>query len=358
MDDEQQRRPSGNSVAHAFGNALARQWAAQLPRPLTGGFLTTLYAVRQLASADGRLRYERDGAAITLAQISAASRCDLKDTRTYLAAAVAAGVLAIVEDGHGQGRTRGRAVMYALLLCPTPDWERAAGLVWIAQQEKKEKRAAAAARKAARSAGGSGDSAPTPDTATSGDSPPTSQAPTSGDSPPRSGEQGWGDSAPTQVGGQSPEGVGAQSPHHPGSTHVLPHEMAGVVPQLQDVRGPASETQIPQQPEKHRRCAGGCGQPVIRSDRMVCTGCERRAQQAREQPSVPVQGAFMISLPSGTPPAPRSAPRAAQGSWPQVDPFAPLRTCECGRAYRATTPGGGCPDCLDAADREHTAGTG
>ncbi|WP_435969332.1 hypothetical protein [Streptomyces sp. Qhu_M48] len=359
MDDEQQTRPTGGSVPHAWGNALARQWAAQMPRPLTGGFLTTLYAVRQLASADGRLRYERDGAAITLPQIATASRCDLKDVRVYLTAAVAAGVLAIVEDGHGQGRTRGRAVMYALLLSPSPDWERAAGLVWIAQQEKKEKRAAAAARKAAQAAATSGDSAPTSDAATSGDSPPTSEGSTSGDSAPRSAEEGWGDSAPTQVGGQSPEGVGAQCPDHPGSTHVLPHDVAEVVPQLQDVRGPASETTIPQQPDKahHRRCAGGCGQPVIRSGRMLCTGCERRAQQPPQQPSGPIQGAFMISMPSGTPPAPRSAPQAPQGAWPQVDPFAPLRTCECGRTYRAVSAGG-CPDCLDAADRERTTGTG
>lgn len=331
MDDEQQRRPSGSSVAHAYGNALARQWAPAMPRPLTGGFLTTLYALRTLASADGRLRYERDGAAITLAQIAAACRSDQKDVRLYLQAAVAAGVLAVVEDGHGQGKTRGRAVMYALLLCPTPDWERAAGLVWIAQQQKKERRAAAAARKAAQAAEGSGDSAPTPGTDTSGDSAPTSQGSTSGDSAPRSAEEGWGDSAPTQVGGQSPEGVGAQCPDHPGSTQVLPHEVAEVVPQLQDAhgRGPASDKTIPQQPEKpHRRCAGGCGQPVIRSDRMVCTGCERRAQQARGESSGPIQGAFMIPLPSGAPTAPRNAPRDSQGSRPHADPFAPLRTCE------------------------------
>ncbi|MFE9737316.1 hypothetical protein [Streptomyces sp. NPDC006477] len=358
MDDEQQRRPSGSSAAHAFGNELARRWARDLPRPLTGGFLTLLYALRTLASADGRLRYERDGAAITLAQIAAACRSDLKDTRVYLQAAVAAGVVAVVEDGHGKGKTRGRAVMYALLLCPAPDWERAAGLVWIAQQQKKERRAAAAARKAAQAAEGSGDSAPTSDAATSGDSPPTSQGSTSGDSAPRSTDEGWGDSAPTQVGGQSPEGVGGQCPDHPGSTQVLPHEMAEVVPQLQDAHGPASETTIPQQPDKpHRRCAGGCGQRVIRSDRMLCAGCERRAQQARQQLSGPVQGAFMISLPSGAPPAPRSATRAPQGSWPQADAFAPLRACDCGREYRAQTPGR-CPDCLDAAERERTAGTG
>ncbi|MFE2556649.1 hypothetical protein ACFXGT_11525 [Streptomyces sp. NPDC059352] len=358
MDDEQTRAP-GSSAAHAFGNVLARQWATQMPRPLTGGFLTLLYALRTLASADGRLRYERDGAAITLAQIAAACRSDLKDTRLYLQAAVAAGVLTVVEDGHGQGKTRGRAVMYALLLCPAPDWERAAGLVWIAQQQKKERRAAAVARKAAQAAEGtSGDSAPTPDTRTSGDSAPTPEGSTSGDSAPRSAVEGSGDSAPTQVGGQSPEEVGGQCPDHPGSTQVKPHEMAEVVPQPQDAHGHASDKTIPQQSEKpHRRCAGGCGQRVIRSDRMLCAGCERRAQKARQEPSAPVQGTFMISVPSGAPPLPRGTSRAPQGSWPQADAFAPLRTCDCGRKYRAQTPGR-CPDCLDAAERERTTGTG
>ncbi|MET9952370.1 hypothetical protein ABZ135_12585 [Streptomyces sp. NPDC006339] len=350
MDVEQP--PRTGSVAHAFGNALARQWASVLPRPLTGGFLTTLYALRALASADGRLRYERDGAAITIQQIAKACRSDQKDVRTYLTAAVAAGVVAIVEDGHGKGRTRGRAVMYALLLCPNPDWERAAGIVWIAQQKKKEQRAAAAARKAAAAARGSGDSAPTPDDDTSGDSAPTSDRSTSGDSAPRSDGDGSGDSAPTQVGGQCPEGVGGQCPDHPGSTHELPHEVAEVVPQPQDGRGRAREEARFEQSEKHRRCAAGCGQPVIRLDRILCTGCERRAQK----PSTPgpVQGAFMISLPpaSGALPSPRDAARPPQA---EPDPFAPQRTCDCGRKYRAAAPGR-CRDCIEAAARDRATG--
>ncbi|MER8042728.1 helix-turn-helix domain-containing protein [Streptomyces sp. NPDC094032] len=128
-------------------------------------------------------------------------------------------------------------------------------------------------------------------------------------------------------------------------------------PQPQDARGRASEETIPQpqpqpQPEEHRRCADGCGQPVIRPDRTVCTGCERRAQNTSTGPVVPVQGAFLMVMPSsGTPDAP-SAPRAPHA---RTDPFAPLRTCGCGRDYRAPEPGR-CDDCL-AAEREYTAGT-
>ncbi|BAU83321.1 hypothetical protein SLA_2394 [Streptomyces laurentii] len=347
MDVEQ--HPRTGSVPHTFGNMLARQWAPALPRQLTGGFLTLLYAMRALASADGRLRYERDGKAITIQQIAKACRSDQKDVRDYLRAAIAAGVVGIVADPRGSGQTLGRATTYTLLLCPAPDWERAAGIVWVAQQVKAEKRAARAARKAAA------DTPPAP--ATSGDSAPTSTTSSSGDSAPTSTMPSSGDSAPTVVGGQSPEGVGGQCPDHPGSTHVLPHEMAEVVPQPQDAHGRASEETNPQQPEKHRRCADGCGQPVIRPDRTRCTGCERRAQRAAQGPQKAVQGAFLMAIPAGPGPDSADVPPARQDPRPPADPFTPLRTCDCGRQYRAPAPGR-CPDCLDAAVREQATRTG
>ncbi|MFE7517657.1 hypothetical protein ACFU8I_41485, partial [Streptomyces sp. NPDC057540] len=149
MDDEQPRRESG-SVPNSFGNKLARTWAPQLPRPLTGGFLTLLYVLRAMASADGRLRYERDGAPITIGQIAGACRSDQKDVRLYLKAAQAAGVVTVVKDANGRGATRGKATMYALVLTPWPDWNAAACIVWVASQIKAEQRAAKAARKTAR----------------------------------------------------------------------------------------------------------------------------------------------------------------------------------------------------------------
>jgi hypothetical protein len=223
-------------VPHNFGNALARRWAPALPRPLCGGFLTLLYALRTMASADGRLRYERDGQAITISQIAKACRSDQKDVRTYLKAAIAAGVVGVVGDGKGRGRTRGRATMYALLLDPSPNWEAAAGVVWFAQQVKAEKRAERAERRAvtepeiqhsraADPAGSSGDSAPNPHAAQG-----------SGDSPPNLAERSSGDSAPPKFGGQCPSEFGGQCPDHPGSTHELPHEMADVGPQAEVAR--------------------------------------------------------------------------------------------------------------------------
>ncbi|MFJ4907701.1 hypothetical protein ACIQCR_24700 [Streptomyces sp. NPDC093249] len=352
MDDEQQTRPTGGSVPHAWGNALARQWAPALPRPLLGSFLTTLYALRVLAAADGRLRYARDGAAVTITQIATAARSDQKDVREYLRAAVAAGVVGITSAAPG------RAVEYALLLCPSPNWDKAAGIVWMAQQVKKEQRTARAAARAARteSAPTSGDSAPTPLESTSGDCPPTSQGQTSGDSAPRSIDEGSGDSAPGRVGGQCPEGVGGQCPEHPGGTHVLPHEVAEVVPQPQDVRGRAGEktTDESEPPPRSRYCASGCGQRVIRPDRLVCAGCEGRVRTRRTPPPTPspVQGAFMFAMPF----RPSAAPQGPGTPRPAVDPYAPLRVCDCGRDYRALAPGR-CPDCLDAAARERSTGT-
>ncbi|MFI9005083.1 hypothetical protein [Streptomyces sp. NPDC053541] len=350
--DEQTR--AAGSVPNDYGNALAWRWAGSLPRPLTGGFLTLLYAMRAMASADGRLRYERGGKAITIQQIAKACRSDQKDVRTYLQAAIAAGVIGIVEDPRGRGQTLGRATTYTLLLCPAPDWERAAAIVRHAQQIKAEQRAARAARKAAADApqdpATSGDSPPRG----SGDSAPTSEEPPSGDSAPRSPDEGSGDSAPTVVEGLSPEGVGGQCPDHPGSYQELHQEMAEVVPQPQDGRGRAtSDKTIPQQPQpdEHRRCAAGCGQPVIRADRTTCNGCERRAQKPHLPASGPVQGAFLMAMPSTSPPAPRRTPRAPQAP---ADPFVPLRTCGCGRKYHAPKPGR-CPDCLHA-EREHAVG--
>lgn len=235
MDDEQPK--TSGSVPNAYGNAIARRWAPELPRQLTGGFLTLLYALRALASADGRLRYERDGKPITIQQITRACRSDQKDVRTYLQAAVAAGVVAIDEESDISGQDRGRATLYRLVVCPWPDWQAAAGIVWVAQQVKAEKRATRAAKKAAAEQ----PAAPTAPEG-SGDSHPTSTpAEGSGDSHPTFPEQGSGDSAPTGVGGQSSSEVGGQCPDHPCSTHELPQDMVAVGPQAEAAREPEED---------------------------------------------------------------------------------------------------------------------
>ncbi|MFF2573815.1 hypothetical protein [Streptomyces sp. NPDC058084] len=296
MDEEQ--HPKDGSVPLNFGNALAWRWAPELPRQLTGGFLTLLYALRAMASTDGRLCF-KSGDPMTIQQIARACRSDEKDVRDHLRAAIAAGVVAIVDDGHGQGGARGLAVMYALTLpLGTPDWKAAAHVVWLAAQLKKEQRAAKAARKAereARAAGGSGDSPPTSGETTSGDSPPRSGETTSGDSPPRSGETTSGDSPPTGVGGQSPPTLGGQSPDHPGITHVLPQDMADVGPQPQAARAP----------EESPTADASAPQPP----RLVPTQTSgnRPASARAKDKSAGCQGQRALLLPVSSPPSPPEA---------------------------------------------------
>lgn len=234
---EETTPPSGSvPVPHAYGNALARRWVFELPRPLKGGFLTLLYALRTLASADGQLRYERDGKGITITQIAKACCSDERDVRTYLTAAIAAGVVGVVTDDHGRGRTRGRATVYTLLMTPSPNWDAAAGIVWVAQKVKAEKRAERADKRAAAEPAPQHERTADQTPSRSGDSAPTSHAASPGHCPPNSPEPSSGDSAPAKFGGQCPGEFGGQCPHHPGITHVLPHEMAGVGPQAEVAR--------------------------------------------------------------------------------------------------------------------------
>jgi hypothetical protein len=192
-----------------------------MPRPLTGGFLTTMYALRTLASKDGYLRYDRDGRPITLTQIARAVRCDVRDLRLYLSAAIASGVLAV--DGP---RRRGMPTLYVLLLSPCPSWSAAVAVIEAGRRRKK-----------------AGEPAPWHDRAedetpaTSGHRAPTPEEGTKGHRAPTSGDPGWGHRAPTGLGAPRPQDIGAPRPHHPGSTHEQPQEMVSVEPQLQDARG-------------------------------------------------------------------------------------------------------------------------
>ncbi|MFC8008890.1 helix-turn-helix domain-containing protein [Streptomyces cinereoruber] len=116
--------------------------------------------------------------------------------------------------------------------------------------------------------------------------------------------------------------------------------MAAVPPQPQDAGGRASGKTIPQQPTETQGIAVcvDCAEPIVREGLALRCGCKPQASNART-PSGPVQGTFLISLPSGAPPGPRSPVQAPQAP--------PAQVCACGR----------CPDCL-AADRERATGTG
>lgn len=221
MHDAQPEPTTGGSVPHNWGNALARRWAPDLPRPLTGGFLTCLYALRTLASADGFLRYARDGKGIALADIVKACRSDERDVRTYLTAAIAAGVLATAG-----ARRRGVAAVYVLLLSPRPNWAAAAAVVESSRRRKKG--AEPAPWHEANDA---------TDYPSSGHRAPMSEEASSGHRAPFSPTQSSGHRAPVEFGAPRPDEFGAPRPHHPGINHELPHERAVVGPQAAVARG-------------------------------------------------------------------------------------------------------------------------
>lgn len=97
-------------------------------------------------------------------------------------------------------------------------------------------------------------------------------------------------------------------------------------------------------PRAFRQCP--CGLPLIRMDRELCHGCERAEESTREPAPAPVQGAFLLPLPTSPTPA-VNGPRTAVPA-PRPDDTAPLRLCACGREHRAHQPTDPCPDCLTA----------
>lgn len=214
MSESELEPLAGGSVAHNWGNALARRWAPELPRPLTQGFLTCLYALRQLACADGQLKYVRDGKGITLAEIAAACRSSQKDVRAFLTAAIAAGVVTTVG-----ARRRGVAAVYTLLLSPRPNWAAAAAVV------ENHRRGKSAVREPGEQPTGSDHSGPTSTSQSSDHSGPNSRAASSDHC------------GPAEFGPQWSRKFGPQRSHHPGSTHEQPHEDLSVEPQLQGARG-------------------------------------------------------------------------------------------------------------------------
>ena len=161
--DEEAGRAVG-SVPNAFGNALAWQWVKEMPRPLRGGFLKLLYALRAIARPDGRIGGDRGPYRIT--QIAQACGADEKDTRRYLRAAGAAGV--VVVEGE---QKRGKTTSYAIVVAPCPRWDMAA-----ASLEQ--------SRATARTARKSPPWREQPGNPSSVDRPPNSTGDSSGDRPP------------------------------------------------------------------------------------------------------------------------------------------------------------------------------
>lgn len=217
MVDEQ---AASGGVPNAFGNAIAHRWAPELPRPLRAGFLKLLYALRAVARPDGTVAGEHSPYRIS--QITQFCGADEKDTRRYLRAAIAAGVVTIPE---GEKVTRGKANTYVLLVAVRPDWQAAVKSLETSRPKPSPKRSASVPPWQESS----GDRPPNRG---SGDRPPNS----SGDQPPNSVPSGSGDRPPSEFGGPTPDEFGGPTPGFSGSTQEDPQEVADVVPQPQVVR--------------------------------------------------------------------------------------------------------------------------
>lgn len=220
---------TSGGVPNAWGNALALRWAPQLPAECTGGMLRLLYGLRTLAAADGALCWARDRRPFSAREIAGAIRADIKDTRVWLSASLAAGVLAA--DARP-----GCATLYRLVVHPRPDWGAAEAVIRAARDRRTATRARRAATRDTATAPAPW-TAPEPeatrshpDTAPGGTVPPS----TEGDGPPTPLSTTSGDGPPTHPGGRSPQGVGGRSPHQPMTTQVIPQEMAAVEPQPQE----------------------------------------------------------------------------------------------------------------------------
>ncbi|MFD9306107.1 hypothetical protein ACFWCB_26220 [Streptomyces sp. NPDC060048] len=206
MPDEQQPDYASGGVPHAYRNVIFWRWTRTMPRPLKGPFLTLLYALGAAASTHGLLQF-RDGTVIRIQDIAAGVGSDEKDTRRYLNAAIAAGVVAV--EGE---RGRGKRAVYRIVVCLTPDWT--AALASLADSKPKPKKSPAPA--------------PWQDAEKFGGPTPVVTGRSSGDRPPNSAGQSSGDHPPTEFGGPSPEWFGGPTPEQPRGTQVLPQEMADV----------------------------------------------------------------------------------------------------------------------------------
>ncbi|MGW1546637.1 hypothetical protein [Streptomyces sp. NPDC002346] len=261
--DEQASRASG-SVPHAYGNALAWRWSREMPTSLRRGFLTLLYALRAIANANGELRFP-DGP-IRIQDIAKTAGANEKDTRRYLNAGIAAGVVAVKGE-----QKRGKATLYTLVLSPMPDWG-------AAEDSLKSTR-----RPPAKTP------APWQETPnSSGPRDPNQFGPPRPELTDGTAEEVRAPATRMGSGPRDPNGSGPRDPNNPGITHELSHDGAEVVPQPQLVAasGPqkiASDEEHHHdepQPLGFRRCAR-CHERLVpdpqRPHRTTHTHCTERA---------------------------------------------------------------------------------
>ena len=343
---------------HEFGNALAWKWTREMPTSLKGGFLTTLYAMRAMASASGQLRFSGDGKPIRIQDIAKASGCREKDARRYLEAAIRAGVVAVIGE-----RRRGVPTLYMLVNCPWPGWEAAAGYLKGTARPRKSDDESSGRSGPNSGDNGSGHSGPNSDGEVRAAVARTDEEEVRA----TAARMGSGHSGPNGSGHSGPNGSGHSGPNNPGSTQELPQEMADVVPQPQQRVGARDEDAFPRQQQEKPGTATqpGCDTPVVRhcqcghgrilrADRDRCAAClwEEAARNAEEAAQEPFQGTFLLPLQGGGQGV--SPARSERPPWPAEDPALAPRLCRCGREHRLRESDR-CPACVVAAEEQRLA---
>jgi hypothetical protein len=340
--DEQKTRKDGG-VPNSFGNALAWTWTRQMPRGLKGGFLCLLYALRAMAASSGELRF-KDGKPIRIQDIAKAAGCREQDARRYLEAALRSGVVQV--DGE---RRRGRATRFIIVPTPYPSWKAAEDYLKATARRRKEDEAEQGSSR-------SGTNSPETGSDHSG----------TNENGPQRPELGADDADPGQTtvarmgsdhSGTSGSDLGG--PNNPGVTQGVTHVLADVGTQPQVVGGeaansdPSSEDQAKAGDEPFGRCQE-CQVPLLRPGRTHCPvdtvdqSSRGKRQAGRRRP---IQAPLLMPVPDA-PDTPQQAAQAPQQHASKINPWAPERTCGCGRTYR--TGDARCPLCLELA-REETA---
>lgn len=205
MNAEQGPQQAPGSVPNAFGNALAWKWVPNMPTSLRRTrFTTLLYALRALSNAAGELRFSGDRKAIRIQDIARAIGADEKDTRRYLRAATAAGLVGVKGE-----QKRGKPTLYVLLLSPYPSWEAAEDALKTSKRKSGK------------------DPAPwQDDEGSSGDRDRNQFGGPRPELPNDQTEEVRGTAPPSSSGDRAPNGSGDRAPNNPGKAKELPQEPA------------------------------------------------------------------------------------------------------------------------------------
>ncbi|WP_327594632.1 FaeA/PapI family transcriptional regulator [Streptomyces chartreusis] len=346
MSTHEQEGRAGGGVPNAFGNKVAWKWSRTMPRSLKASkFLCLLYVLRTMASASGELRFP-DGKPIRIQDIAAATGCREQDARRYLEAGRRAGVVLAGE------RRRGTPTLYTVAGEAWPDWKAAEDYLKGTARRRQED------EEPEQGSGHSGTNAGEQSSGHSG----TQAKPESGPQRPELEPGGEGPSKSTVdrwgSGQGGPLGSGHGGPVNPGVTQGVTHVMADVATQPQLVGGSAansdhsSEDQAKADDEPFGRCEV-CQVPLLRPGRKRCGAhaeTPARGRNARAGRQRPIQAPLMTVV-AGDAEGAQQATEAPQTPVSKIpNPFAPERTCGCGRTHR--TGESQCPLCLELAREE------